>query len=125
MSPFSDKQQSFLVFGSSVLIALGAYSVPANMPVYVSAALFIAGALGFALKEALGSAAPKPPTVTQVIAPSSEQTFDVSAAKAAGFDVYRNPNYPSGYVLLMQGVYTDVYDHTLGSVAPAGTGAKL
>lgn len=125
MSPLTDKQQAWVTFISTVFVALGAYSVPANEPVVVSAVLFLLGALGFALKEALGAAAPAPSTVTQVIAPKSEETFDVSAAKAAGYDVYINSNYPLGYVLLMQGVYTDVYDHTLGSVAPAGTGTKL
>jgi hypothetical protein len=59
--PLSDNAQAIVVFVSALLIALGtaAAALPTGLDVtfriYVFSAFTVAGAIGFALKEALGS----------------------------------------------------------------------
>ena len=116
----SNTAQAVAVFGSAMLISLGAVSIPAGMPQWITVSLFVAGSIGFAIKEALGSEIPVSTNPSNV-----DPGFSVAAAKAAGFTVFTNSNIKGGYVLLLSGIYTDIYGTVLGSVAPAGTGSQI
>ena len=62
----NDSQQALVLFMSALLMMLATVAVPSDLP-YASAikiALFLAGAIGFALKEALGG---KPPAVAKTL----------------------------------------------------------
>lgn len=51
----TDNQQSILVLISAALIAVGGTTIPAGVPWQIGLALSIIGAVGFAVKEALGT----------------------------------------------------------------------
>jgi hypothetical protein len=57
--PLTDNQQAIIVLISGILIAIGGITIPTGYPWYVTLALMIAGAVGFALKEKAGSVPPK------------------------------------------------------------------
>lgn len=60
MNGLSDKTQAIITLIASVLIGVGAVSIPAGFPLWAGLALAVAGAVGLALKEALGIH-PQPP----------------------------------------------------------------
>ncbi len=57
--PLNDTQQAELTILSMSLIAIGTVSIPLGAPWYAGLAMALAGAVGQAVKEYLGSA-PKP-----------------------------------------------------------------
>jgi hypothetical protein len=58
----SNSQQAYAVFISAILIAVGAVAVPSGLPWYVGFALMVIGAIGLAVKEALGAQSSTPAT---------------------------------------------------------------
>ena len=117
---------------SATFLVVSVVSVPLGVSPYVTLTLGIVGAVGFAIKEALGSAAPSD-TTTPSTTPNSavlattaqpEQPDPTATAqlKAIGDIVYSNPNYTDGLVYKYLGEWYDVYGNDLGSSPPAGTG---
>lgn len=55
--------------------------------------------------------------------------FSLAAAKAGGFRVYVNPNYPGNIVLLNQGIWSDAYGNKItlaaGQNEPPGTDQEI
>lgn len=64
MQGLSDRSQAVLTLVSASLIAVGAYSVPAGADPKIGLGLGLLGAVGFGLKEALGTKA-QPPQASQ------------------------------------------------------------
>lgn len=133
----TNNQQAVAMFISAVLIALGSVSVRSGLPMWVTTTFFILGALGFAIKEALGDTAP-PVVVTQPpqdgggsagggggSIPTIIDMTAVAQAKAVNYHVFANSNYPKGIVLMSGGTWLDITGKILGSVIPAGTGSEL
>lgn len=125
----SDKQQAILTFISLILIGLGSAQVPGNLPSYVYVIIFLAGALGMALKEALGTIQPTVPVVSPT-APATQNyqpdpNFNVNDAKTAGFSVFLDLNIKGGYALFANGTWLDAYGEHLGTTQPVGLGQQL
>lgn len=55
MNGLSDKAQAIVTLVSASMIGIGATSIPAGAPPVTGIGLAIAGAIGLAIKEALGS----------------------------------------------------------------------
>lgn len=140
----TDKQQAYMVFVSQILIALGAVSIPAGSPPVLTLILFISGALGMAIKEALGSVSqqgtpPPPPTPAPPEAPKTPPPIaqpapylsymdEIAQVKAAGFFVFRNDSQPHGYVYRFVGIWYNAFGVILSrdiSTIPSGTGSPL
>lgn len=113
--PLSDKAQAYAVAISGTLMAIGAVTIPTEIstgfPV-IGAAFFVAGVVGLAIKEGIGSSGSS-------TLPSLPNGFNLTAAKGLGFAVFENS---AGDVILLQGgVYTDVYGNKLPQqVLPSG-----
>lgn len=62
----TDTQQGLLVLVSTLMISLGAASVPSGQPWYVGLGLMVCGAIGMAIKEFLGNAPKETPAPVPV-----------------------------------------------------------
>lgn len=146
MQGLTDKQQAVITFISAILISLGAVSAPSGFPQWVAVVLFLLGAFGFAIKEALGGIAPAPvpapvpaPAAAPVVIPIPQPAgpiitpqypagFSLSALKQIGDKVYSNPNYPYNLIYQDPAGWYNIFGVKIAGPSdpvPAGTGAQL
>lgn len=110
----SDNLQAVLVAGSVGLIALGAYSVPSGMPNWIAPTFFVLGAIGFALKEALGNNAP-------LSSAQSALTATPSVASNPNTVTSQNQNFVNGGAVAPIGsTYAKFPDGTFQITTPNG-----
>ena len=110
MGGLSNNQQAIVVFLSAILIGLGAAAatipdfIPEKYRGSIATIFFVCGAVGFALKEAVGSPAPAPQTVTETPAPAEQVTMPEIVTFGAwtkgedltGKTLYIRPRYVNG-----------------------------